>query len=65
MQTYLEGRLPTLERNEFVYHVTECASCESEVIEYRDVFRLLREMPRLEAPTRLNVAVMAHLHAEG
>lgn len=65
MQSYLEGRLPTLERNEFVYHVTECAACESEVIEYRDVFRCLREMPRLEAPTRLGVGVMAHLRAEG
>jgi hypothetical protein len=65
MQSFLEGRLATLERNEFVYHVTECAACESEVIEYRDVFRCLREMPRFDAPTRLGVAVMAHLHAEG
>jgi hypothetical protein len=65
MQAYLEGRLATLERNEFVYHVTECAACESEVIEYRDVFRCLREMPRFDPPERLGVAVMAHLHAEG
>jgi hypothetical protein len=65
MQPYLEGRLATLERNDFVYHVTECAACESEVIEYRDVFRCLREMPRFEAPTRLSVSVMAHLRAEG
>jgi len=65
MQSYLEGRLATLERNEFVYHVTECAACESEVIEYRDVFRCLRDMPRLDPPPRLGVAVMAHLHAEG
>ncbi len=65
MQSYLEGRLPTLERNEFVYHVTECAACETEVIAYRNVFRCLREMPRFEAPSRLGVAVMAHLHAEG
>lgn len=65
MQAYLEGRLATLERNAFVYHVTECAVCESEVIEYRDVFRCLRELPRLEAPSRLGVAVLAHLHAEG
>lgn len=65
MQTYLEGRLASLERNEFVYHVTECAACESEVIEYRDLFRCLKEMPRLDAPPRIGVAVMAHLRAEG
>lgn len=65
MQPYLEGRLATLERNDFVYHVTECAACESEVIEYRDVFRCLRELPRFEAPSRLGVSVMAHLRAEG
>jgi anti-sigma factor RsiW len=65
MQTYLEGRLPTLERNEFVYHVTECAACESDVIAYRDVFRSLREIPRFQAPARLGIAVMAHLKAEG
>ncbi|HEX5132077.1 MAG TPA: zf-HC2 domain-containing protein [Candidatus Krumholzibacteria bacterium] len=65
MQNYLEGRLPTLERNDFVYHVTECAACESDVIAYRDVFRSLREMPRFDPPARLGVAVMAHLHAEG
>jgi hypothetical protein len=65
MQSYLEGRLATLERNEFVYHVTECGACEREVIEYRDVFRCLRELPRLEAPSRLGVGVIAHLRAEG
>ncbi len=65
MQPYLEGRLPTLERNEFVYHVTECGACEREVIVYRDVFRSLREMRRFDPPERLSVGVMAHLHAEG
>jgi anti-sigma factor RsiW len=65
MQSYLEGRLATLERNEFVYHVTECAACESEVIQYRDVFRCLRELPRFEAPARVSVGVLAHLRAEG
>jgi anti-sigma factor RsiW len=65
MQLYLEGRLATLERNEFVYHVTECAACEAEVIEYRDLFRCLREMPRFDAPPRIGVAVLAHLRAEG
>lgn len=65
MQPYLEGRLATLERNEFVHHVTECAACERDVIEYREVFRALRAVPRFEAPPRISVAVMAHLHAEG
>jgi anti-sigma factor RsiW len=65
VQPYLEGRLATLERNEFVHHVTECASCEAEVLAYREVFDALREMPRFEAPSRLSVAVMAHLRAEG
>ncbi|HXV12916.1 MAG TPA: zf-HC2 domain-containing protein [Candidatus Krumholzibacteria bacterium] len=65
IQPYLEGRLPTLERNEFVYHVTECGACETEVLAYRQVFRSLRSMERFEAPSRVQVAVLAHLHAEG
>jgi anti-sigma factor RsiW len=65
VQPYLEGRLATLERNEFVRHVTECAACEAEVIAYREMFETLREMPRLEAPSRLAVAVLAELRAEG
>ncbi|HET6349958.1 MAG TPA: zf-HC2 domain-containing protein [Candidatus Krumholzibacteria bacterium] len=65
IQTYLEGRMATLERNEFVHHVTECAACEREVIAYREVFQSLRDMPRLEAPGRISVAVLAELRAEG
>ena len=65
MQPYLEGRLPTLERNEFVYHVTECGACETEVLAYRQVFRALRSMERFEAPSRIQVGVLAHLQAEG
>jgi anti-sigma factor RsiW len=65
VQPYLEGRLATLERNEFVHHVTECAACEAEVIVYREMFETLREMPRLDAPSRLAVAVLAELRAEG
>jgi hypothetical protein len=65
IQPYLEGRLPTLERNEFVYHVTECGACETEVLEYRQVFRALRTLERFEAPSRVAVGVLAHLHAEG
>jgi len=65
IQEYLEGRLPRLERNEFVTHVSECASCEAEVLQYREVFGGLREIGRLEAPTRISRAVIAHLKAEG
>lgn len=65
IQPYLEGRLPTLERNEFVYHVTECGACETEVLEYRQVFRALRSMERLEAPSRIQVGVLAQLRSEG
>ncbi len=65
VQLYLEGRLATLERNEFVHHVTECAACEAEVLAYREMFDVLRDMPRLEAPSRLSVAVLAELRAEG
>jgi hypothetical protein len=65
VQAYLEGRMPVLERNEFVRHVTECSACETEVIAYREVFRALRDVPRFDAPGRLEVAVLAHLRAEG
>jgi anti-sigma factor RsiW len=65
IQTYLDGRLATLERNEFVHHVTECAACEGEVIAYREMFHAMREMPRLDAPGRISVGVMAALRAEG
>lgn len=65
IQPYLEGRLATLERNEFVHHVTECAACEREVLAYRELFQGLREMSRAEAPERLSVGVLAALRAEG
>jgi anti-sigma factor RsiW len=65
IQAYLEGRLPRLERNEFVYHVTECGACETEVLEHRQVFRALRSLERFEAPSRIQVGVLAHLRAEG
>jgi hypothetical protein len=65
IQPYLEGRLAVLERNEFVHHVTECGACETEVIAYRELFRGLHELPRLAAPERLSIAVIAQLRAEG
>ena len=65
VQPYLEGRLATLQRNEFVYHVTECGACEREVIAYRELFHTLRDLPRAEAPSRLSVGVLATLRAEG
>lgn len=65
IQPYLEGRLATLERNEFVHHVTECAACEREVLAYREVFQGLRELSLVDAPERLSVGVLAALRAEG
>jgi hypothetical protein len=65
VQEYLEGRLPRLERNEFVSHVSECNACEEEVLAYREVFGELGAMKREEAPARISLAVMAHLKAEG
>lgn len=65
IQEYLEGRLSQLERNELVSHVDECASCEEEVLAYREMFGRLRSLPRHEAPRRVTNAVMAHLAAEG
>ncbi|HEX6790709.1 MAG TPA: zf-HC2 domain-containing protein [Candidatus Krumholzibacteria bacterium] len=65
IQSYLEGRLATLERNEFVHHVTECAACEREVLAYRELFQGLRELSLVEAPERLSVGVLAALRAEG
>jgi hypothetical protein len=65
IQEYLEGRLSQLERNELVSHVDECAACEEEVLAYREMFGVLRELPRQEAPSRVTNAVMAHFAAEG
>jgi hypothetical protein len=65
VQEYLEGRLPTLERNEFVHHVSECAACEDEVLAYREIFGGLRSLERVEAPPRVSRAVLAHLRADG
>ncbi|MCH7548779.1 MAG: zf-HC2 domain-containing protein [Candidatus Krumholzibacteriota bacterium] len=65
VQEYLEGRMPRLERNEFVSHVSECTACEEEVLHYREVFGGLRELERFEAPSRVSRAVIAHLKADG
>ena len=65
IQPYLDGRVATLERNEFVHHVTECGACEREVIAYRELFHSLRELPLAEAPGRISVGVLAALRAEG
>jgi len=64
-QEYLEGRLSQLDRNELVSHVDECAACEEEVLAYREMFGVLRGLPRHEAPSRVTNAVMAHLASEG
>jgi len=65
IQEYLEGRLSQLDRNELVSHVDKCAACEEEVLAYREMFGVLRGLPRHEAPRRVTNAVMAHLAAEG
>ena len=64
IQEYLEGRLSQLDRNELVSHVDKCAACEEEVLAYREMFGVLRGMPRYEAPRRVTNAVMAHLASE-
>ena len=65
IQEYLEGRLSQLDRNELVSHVDECAACEEEVLAYREMFGVLRGLPRYEAPRRVTNAVIAHLASEG
>lgn len=65
VQEYFEGRLATLERNEFVHHVSECAACEDEVLAYREVFAGLREMKRYHAPPALETSVIRELQKKG
>jgi hypothetical protein len=65
VQDYLEARLPVLDRNEFVRHVSECAACEATVLGWREVFSGLRRLERVAAPERIGRAVMGHLRAEG
>jgi hypothetical protein len=65
VQDYLEARLPVLDRNEFVRHVSECAECEAAVLAWREVFSRLRRIERVRAPERVSRGVMSHLRAEG
>jgi len=65
VQDYLEARLPVLDRNEFVRHVTNCADCEAKVLGWREVFSGLRKIERVAAPERISRGVMQHLRAEG
>ncbi len=65
VQDYLEGRLVALDRNMFVRHVDECPACESEVVEFREVFSGLREMDRMDAPPGLQGVVISRLKEDG
>ncbi|MDH3197658.1 MAG: zf-HC2 domain-containing protein [Candidatus Krumholzibacteria bacterium] len=65
VQDYLDARLPVLDRNEFVRHVSECPECETAVLAWREVFSHLRKIERVRAPERVSRGVMSHLRAEG
>ena len=64
-QDYLERRLAQLDRNEFLRHINECASCERELVNYRDVFTFLGAMTPVEPPRGFQNAVISQLKSEG
>lgn len=64
-QEYLEGRLPKLDRNEFVHHVSGCDACENQVLAYRELFGSLGRLPRFDAPRGVTTAVIMALREEG
>lgn len=65
IQDYLDGRLATLDRNEFVRHVNVCADCEAEVLVYREMFASLGDMGRHEAPASIANSVILQLKHDG
>jgi hypothetical protein len=65
IQDYLERRLVQLDRHEFLRHIDECASCERELVNLRDVFTFLGKMETLRAPRGLQNAVISQLKSEG
>jgi hypothetical protein len=64
-QDYLERRLAQLDRNEFLRHINECASCERELVNYRDVFTFLGAMKPVETPRGFQNAIISQLKSEG
>jgi len=65
IQEYLEGRLPKLDRNEFVHHVSECEACENEVLIYRELFGSLGRLPHFDVPRVVVPSVIAELRSVG
>lgn len=65
IQDYLERRLVQLDRHEFLRHIDECASCERELVNYRDVFTFLGKMEACEPPRGFQNAVVSQLKSEG
>lgn len=64
-QDYLDGRLATLDRNEFVRHVNMCADCEEKVLAYREMFAALGDIGRHECPASVGNSVILQLKHEG
>ena len=64
-QDYLERRLAQLDRNEFLRHIDECASCERELVNYRDVFTFLGAMKSVEPPRGFQNSIISQLKSEG
>jgi hypothetical protein len=64
-QDYLERRLAQLDRNEFLRHINECASCERELVNYRDVFTFLGGMKAQAPPRGFQNAIISQLKSEG
>lgn len=56
---YVVGALPRLEAEEFEAHLADCAACETELAELRDVSSQLSQSVATEAPAELRSAVLA------
>ncbi len=56
---YVVGALPRLEAEEFEAHLADCAACETELAELRDVTSQLSQSVATEAPPELRRAVLA------
>jgi hypothetical protein len=65
IQDYLERRLVQLDRNEFLRHIDECAACERELVNFRDVFTFLGGMDSVAPPHGFQNTVISQLKSEG
>ena len=59
LQTFAEGRLPEGERPAVESHLTNCASCQAEVQEWRQLFESLSVLPQYEPSAGFADRVMA------